>query len=204
MCTRPSTELFGVALAGFCALAGCGAAPKTADPAAPVSKAKVTSVERFMPLVAGTVYSFETTVENSNDKGVMMVAVDRPRDGMATLTVGGKVERLELVPEGIRLATGGWLLKSPLERGTRYRGGFGEVVVEAIDREVEVPAGRYRGCVVIIEESVTGRKKVTTTFCPDVGMVLMEAEGMIGNDYGHERAALKSYGKRVDINDMGK
>jgi hypothetical protein len=180
----------------------CGGAAAPGPNGAPVTQPKITDVERFMPLVAGTVYSYETSAEGSPERGILVVAVDRPRDGLATLTVGGKVQRLEIVPEGIRLATGGWLLKAPLEAGAHFRGQFGDVTVKGVDESVQVPAGTYRGCVVTTEESVAGQKKVTTTFCRDVGMVLLDAEGTIGDDYGRERAALKSFGKRVDVNDM--
>lgn len=201
MRTRTSSD--GFAFAATFALAACGGASGAPGPnGPPVTEPAITDVERFMPLVAETVYSFETSVENSGERGMMVVAVDRPRPELATLTVGGKAQRLEIVKEGIRLAAGGWLLKAPLQRGSHFKGQFGEVTVKSIDDSVSVPAGHYTGCIVTVEESVAGTKKVTTTFCPDVGMVLLEAEGTIGDDYGHERAALKHYGKRVDVNDM--
>jgi hypothetical protein len=171
------------------------AAPKSSGPPS------VTDVERYCPLKADTVYQFETFSENTGEKGVLMMSVDRPTSKTATLMVGGRSQRLELDPAGIRLATGGWLLKAPLSAGARFRGQFGEVVVMSIDRAIEVPAGKFKGCVETKEESTAVQKRVTTVFCPDVGIVLLEAEGALGEgDFGRERASLKSHGPRVDIN----
>lgn len=166
------------------------------------TKPAITDVERYMPLKADTVYAFETLIENSGEKGVLMMHVERPRANQAVLTVGGKAQRLEIEKQGIRLANGGWLLKAPLEVAAHFKGQFGEVVVRSIDAQVQVPAGRYSGCVETIEESPAVKKRVVTVFCPDIGIVSLDAEGSVGDDYGRERAVLRSYGPRVDINTL--
>jgi hypothetical protein len=52
-----------------------------------------------------------------------------------------------------------------------------------------------------IEESQVAQRRVTTVFCPKVGIVSLEAKGKLGDDdYGRERAVLKSHGPKVDIN----
>lgn len=153
-----------------------------------------------MPLAHGTVFAFVTEIEGSSEPGVLMMRVERPTASTAVLTVGGKGQRLELVPEGIRLASGGWLLKAPLSQAATFKGQFGTVVVSATDKTVKVPAGSFSGCVETVEESVAVRKRVTTVFCPDVGIVSLEAEGSLGDDYGRERALLRSHGPAVDIN----
>lgn len=184
-------------------LAGCGGGPAAQNESKlGPTKPSITDVERYMPLKADTVYAFETMTENSGEKGVLMMHVDRPRPNQAVLTVGGKAQRLELEPQGIRLSTGGWLLKAPLQPAAHFKGQFGEVVVRSIDATVEVPAGKFSGCVETIEESAAVKKRVTTVFCPDIGIVSLDAEGSIGDDYGRERAVLRSYGPRVDINSM--
>ncbi|MBK7581304.1 MAG: hypothetical protein IPI67_13950 [Myxococcales bacterium] len=181
----------------------CGGAPAAQNnsklgPTKPV----ITDVERFMPLTADTVYAFETSIENTGEKGVLMMHVDRPRPNQAVLTVGGRAQRLEIAPQGIRLENGGWLLKAPLEVASQFKGQFGQVVVRSIDATIETPAGRFTGCVETIEDSQVVKKRVITTFCPDIGIVSLDAEGSIGDDFGRERAVLRSYGPRVDINEV--
>jgi len=182
---------------------GCGGGPVAQNksklgPTKPV----ITDVERYMPLKADTVYAFETSIENSGEKGVLMMHVERPRASQAVLTVGGKAQRLEIDPQGIRLANGGWLLKAPLQVAAHFKGQFGEVVIRSTDAVAEVPAGRFSGCVETIEESPAVKKRVTTVFCPDIGIVSLDAEGSVGDDFGRERAVLRSYGPRVDIDKM--
>jgi hypothetical protein len=190
-------SLLGAALL----VAACGGGGAQQGPGPASGKAPVISdVQRYMPLEANTVYAFQTEIENSGEHGALMMHVDRPGPGAATLTVGGKAQRLSIVPEGIRLETGGWLLKAPLREGATFKGQFGTVKVSSTDKSVVVPAGKYAGCVETVEESVAVQKRVTTVFCPDIGIVLLDAEGTIGDDFGRERALLRSYGPRVDIN----
>jgi len=195
MSIRTGIEL-GLALA---LLSACGSSGNAEPPKSKPAPPPVSNVEKFCPLVADTVFAFETFSENTGEKGVLMMSVDRPTSKTAVLTVGGKAQRLELDANGIRLATGGWLLKGPLTAGARFRGQFGEVLVRSITHSLDVPAGHFTGCVETVEESKTVQKRVTTVFCPDVGIVMLEAEGQLGKDYGRERASLRSHGPRVSL-----
>jgi len=196
---RTNLELFGAALLA----SACGGTPAAQNQSKlGPTKPAITDVERYMPLKPDTVYAFETLIENSGEKGVLMMHVERPRANQAVLTVGGKAQRLDIDKQGIRLANGGWLLKAPLEVAAQFRGQFGQVVVRSIDAVVDVPAGRFTGCVETIEESPAVKKRVVTVFCPDIGIVSLDAEGSVGDDYGRERALLRSYGQRVDINEL--
>jgi hypothetical protein len=160
-------------------------------------------VQRFLPYESDTVSAFETYSENAGDKGVLMMQISRPRADSVELDVGGKIQRLTIVPEGIQLATGGWLLKAPLQVGARFKGQFGEVEVMSTTRAIQVPAGSYTGCVETKEENVVAQRRVTTVFCPKVGIVSLEAEGKLGDgEFGHEKALLRSHGPKVDINNM--
>lgn len=201
MCTRIVSDRVSLFAALFCL--ACGGASSQGGPAAPQSTPPITDVERFLPFEPNTVSAFDTFTENSGDKGVLMMQISRPRPDAVELEVGGKIQRLTIVPEGVQLSTGGWLLKAPLQAGARFKGQFGEVQVVSISRAIQVPAGSYTGCIETKEESRAAERRVTTVFCPKVGIVSLEAEGKLGDDeYGHEKALLRSHGPRVDINNL--
>lgn len=180
------------------ALAGCAgskAPPRAAAPAGP------TDLMRYLPLKDDTVYAYDTSTDQTAEQGVLMLAVKRRRADLAELSIGGRIQRLDIEADGIRHATGGWLLKAPISEGAHFKGSFGEVRVTSVARAIDVPAGHFKGCVETVEEvSAPVRKRATTIFCPDVGIVLLQAEGDVEGDYGVERAALRSYGPRVDVN----
>jgi hypothetical protein len=153
-----------------------------------------------MPLAHDTVYAYDTKSEDSGETGVLMLRVRRPREGTAELGAGSRVQRLDLGSDGIRHATGGFLLKSPLSVGSTWKGQFGQVSVSAVDQTIHVPAGKFTGCLETVEQvSSPAPKKVRTVFCPDVGIVLLEAEGMTNGNYTREQASLRSFGPAVDL-----
>lgn len=176
----------------------CGGEP-VPEPVAPEAPT-ISSAERYMPLKNDTVYSYATT-SDTGEQGILTMRVTRPREGRADLVVGGKVERLEIVPDGIRRAGGGYLLKAPISVGAEWKDGINRFRVTSIDKSIQVPAGNFTGCVETIEESggPGGGKKVTSVYCPDVGMVLMNVEAMTDGEYGSLTAELKYHGPPVDI-----
>jgi len=179
-------------------LACGGSAAPGGGPGAPEAP-RISDVERYLPLKNDTVLAYETFSENTGERGALMMKVRRPRLSTVELDVGGRVQRLALEAEGVRLVTGGWLLKAPLTPGARFKGQFGEVEVTSTDKAIEVPAGRFSGCIETVEQSATAQRKVTTVYCPDVGITLLEVEGSIGEDYGRERASLRSHGPAVNL-----
>jgi len=185
------------ALLGACGSAGAAAPvqqPANVDPRSP---------ERYLPLVHDTVFAYETSSEATGETGVLMMSVARPRSGLAEIKIGSRIQRLDLVADGIRHATGGYLLKAPLAVGSRYKGQFGEVRITTLDRSVQVPAGKFEGCLETVEETqVPAAKRATTVFCPDVGIVILVAEGTSDGEYTVERAQLRSHGPRIDINNL--
>src|SRR5262245_10062564 len=111
MSTRTSIELL---LAAALLLVACGGSNKGPGAGSAGSgEPQITDIERYLPLESDTVSAFATTTENTADKGVLMMHIERPRPNLAVLTVGGKSQRLDILPEGIRVAEGGWLLKAP-------------------------------------------------------------------------------------------
>ena len=192
-------------LAGTLALTAamaCGGATGSA-PTKPGIPRDPLAPERYLPLVHDTVFAYETSSEATGERGVLMMAVNRPRPDLAEVKIGGRVQRLDLVSDGIRHASGGYLLKSPLAAGSQFRGQFGDVKVTTLERSVEVPAGKFTGCLETVEETrAPVAKRVTTVFCPEVGIVILVAEGTSDGDYTVERAELRSHGPRIDINNL--
>ncbi len=191
---RPLTPYVALVLA-----AGCGSpqAPKTAAdrsdtvPAGPV--------DRFLPFRAGTVLAYESEDENTGQRGVVMLRVSRPRPDRVELNDGAQVQRLDVDATGISHATGGFLLKAPLVSGATFPGRFGEVTITRTDVSVQVPAGRFTGCLETEEAAPGGQGKATTVFCPDVGIVSLDVETVADGEYGRVRLVLRSHGAAVDI-----
>lgn len=179
--------------------AACGgAAPKAA--AAPKAPPELDALH-YMPLNDNFVFAYETSSEDTAERGVLMIHVHKPREGMVELGTGNRIQRLEVKPDGIRHATGGYLLKSPLRPGQHWKGQFGDVSVITSNRAIQVAAGKFSACLETLEQAtIPVPKKVRTVFCPNVGIVLLEAEGLANGSYTHESASLRSYGPAVDLN----
>lgn len=184
------------------AVVACGASGTQA--AAPVKTTEVDAspeLERYLPLEDGTVFSYDTHSEHDNAHGVLIVQVSRPRPGRIDLRMGSRTERLQLVPDGISYVEGGYLLKAPLTKGSTWRSRSGTVRVEATDETVTVPAGSFPGCLRTVEENRDAAlsRTVSQVYCPHVGLVSVQVEGMTAEGPNRETAVLRSFGPRVDV-----
>lgn len=196
---RTASSLLALTLCG-----GAGCAPSTADARAPVQTTEVDAspeLERYLPLEDGTVFSYDTRSEHDNAHGTLIVQVSRPRPGRVDLRMGSRTERLQFVPDGVVYVDGGYLLKVPLTKGSTWRSRTGTVRVEATDETVTVPAGSFPGCLRTVEASQDAGqgRTVSQTYCPHVGLVSVEVEGMTPEGLNRETAVLRSFGPRVDV-----
>jgi len=171
----------------------CSAPAATPGPAAPGPAPE--GVQRYMPLPAGFVYQYDVETD-AGETGRMMMQVSRPRDGLVELDVAGKVQRLEVSPDAVGHATGGYLLKAPLELGAEWKGQFGTVRVASVTRAIQTPAGAFEACVETVEEAATPPKRATSVYCLDVGLVHLHIEGELGEEAGSVDTTLRSYGPR--------
>jgi hypothetical protein len=198
-------------LASALGLAGCGAgADHAAAPGAWVApsegKRGVSSgsaVERYFPLVDGNLYQYVTTDEQG-DQGLLVARVYRVDPQSGELRFPKRSKRFEYVADGLVVHAGpetGYVLKVPLEVGTAWRGEHGgHTVITSLDASLQVAAGRFAGCLQTVEERLGDRPvRYTTTFCPDVGVVEIDAVG--GTQLEH--AELKSYGPPMSIGPDG-
>lgn len=188
-------------LAGVLTLAACAEAPRGSGAhsaaAGPHTAPSGSAVERFLPLKADTVFSYRAWLPESTAPELLILQVERPTPTHASLRSGSSIKRIEFVADGVRLVTGGYLLKAPLREGSEWAGPAGRVHVTAVDREVKVAAGSFVGCLETTEsDSRTGSPRtISTTYCPDVGIVKFSVEA----GERQERFELESFGPRVDI-----
>lgn len=183
----------GVLLAGG---AGCAAAPpvKLEPPAAPVSE-----LTHFVPFQNNTVFSYETYIEDTNERGILVFEINRPRPELAELSVAGQVrKRYYFEPGAVRSAQGGYLLKAPLVANAEWQGDDGRVKVTAVNQNVDVPAGKFAGCLQTVEEAklAAATRTTTTVFCPGVGITTLQIEGEQEGTRVLQRLRLKSFGPR--------
>jgi hypothetical protein len=169
--------------------------PEPSPPAPPAGSAS--AVDRFLPLRDGFVLSYWVWTDASPEHEQVIFRIERRSRERASLRTGGRVQRLELVADGVRLLSGGYLLRAPLALGAEWTGPVGRVRVTALDERVDVGAGRFVGCLQTTEQGGDGldAREIVTTFCPDVGITQMRVEA--GDRV--ERFELRSYGPSVDV-----
>jgi hypothetical protein len=181
------------------AVAGCSAGPppSSSSPWLVESEGQKdvvsgSPVERFFPLVDGMVYAYSTTNE-VGEEGMLIGRVFRADAKHGELRFPRGTKPFEFAPDGVMLAgsQGSYVLKAPIAVGTSWRGEHGgQSRILKVDVAADPPAGHYEGCVQTLEERSGDRAtRWATTFCPDVGVVLLEVA--TGSNY--ERASLKSY-----------
>jgi hypothetical protein len=159
--------------------------------------------ERFFPLVDGMVYTYKTTNE-VGEEGLLVARVHRIDGTHGELRYPNGSKQFELRPDGVMVhaRTGdAYVLKLPFAEGTSWRGEHGgQSKILKVGVAVNAPAGVYQGCVQTMEERLGDRPlRYSTTFCPDVGVVTVEAA--TGANY--ERAELKSYAPPMRMREDG-
>jgi hypothetical protein len=185
--------------------AACGGAepapPKWLAPASEGMKdvASGTQLERFFPLVDGMVYQYATENE-VGEPGLLVARVFRSSQAAGELRFPSGSKRFSYAADGVIFQSVDgpvYLLKLPMTVGASYAGEHGgQTKVLAIDKGIDTPAGHYEGCIQTLEERLGDRPvRYATTYCPAVGVVLLEA----ATGASFERATLKSYAPAVQI-----
>lgn len=193
------SEVFQAAALWLCV--GCAGSAPLAEPASPAPViADESGLERFLPLRDGFVLSYWVSTAASAAREQVIFRVERRSPGRASLHAGNRIQRLELAADGVRLLSGGYLLRAPLSLGAEWTGPVGGVRVTAADKSIDVSAGRFVGCLETTEigGSEPEARTIVTTYCPDVGITEMRVQ--VGDR--EERFELRSYGPGVDVNAM--
>ncbi len=189
-------------------MSACGPPAEPSSPAADPGRGPAlssgTALERLFPLQDRHVYQYVAETDSGQQDG-LVIQVSRSDALGGTLQLPGGRKHFRYQSDGVQLTppTGApvYVLKQPLTPGNRWRGEHGGTVeIVAVDASVTVPAGLFTGCVTTVEQRGGDRPlRVTTTFCPDVGIVQLEAT----SGAQLERASLRSYGPPVDIGPDG-
>lgn len=155
-------------------------------------------LEQFFPLVDGMVYTYATQNE-VGEQGLLIARVYRTDARRGELRFPKGARSFEFAADGVLVRGRGgdasYVLKAPLQVGTSWRGEHGgDTRVLAVSVKAETPSGRYEGCVQTLEERLGDRPvRYATTFCPNVGVVSIEAASGVN----YELATLKSYGPPI-------
>jgi hypothetical protein len=180
------------------ALAGCKSEAKPA--ATPAGLAYEMNSMRWLPPGDDIVYAYKTEDLVTRNTGVMSLRLRHAMGDTVDLVTSQFSETLRYQDNGIlRERTGTLLLKTPPEPGTKWISGprVTARVVRAGLR-VAVEAGTFEGCIEVLEERpVPVPSTITTTFCPDVGIVLIET--LAKEPPIRERVELRSFGKAIDL-----
>ncbi|MBS2019733.1 MAG: hypothetical protein JST00_43120 [Deltaproteobacteria bacterium] len=173
----------------------CGDGKPPESPATASKPQSNSSAEVYFPLEEGKIYSYATN--DNGETGMLVAKVHRTDPAHGELRLSNATKRFVFSPEGVAYDTGLFILKAPIEVGTSWPGEHGGTTkITSTDAAPKVPAGSYSGCVQTVEEG--GRppgSRYTTTYCPGVGMVLLE----VAFGGAESRAELKSYALPMKI-----
>ena len=182
---------FGVVLV----LSACGSSASAVGPGGVQRTPSGSNVEQFFPLEEGRIYAYAT--QENGETGMLVAKVHRTDATHGELRLSNASKRFVFTPEGVAYDGGAFILKSPLDVGATWPGEHGGTTkVVATDASPKVVAGSYSSCVQTVEEG--GRpegSKYATTYCPGVGMVLLEVHA----PGAEAKAELKSYAAPVKI-----
>ena len=87
-----------------------------------------------------------------------------------------QASRCRITADGIQYVAGGWVLRAPVAEGAEWEAMGGRTArVTDLDATVEVFAGTYEHCVTIEETGGEDGRVVRTTYCPQVGPVVISS-----------------------------
>jgi len=145
--------------------------------------------EVLYPLHEGNVWSYN--VDTGTDMPTLAITRVVRRDGTRVeVSSGSDPVIYELRDGGIfKSGTGTWLLRAPIAQGEAWPSAQGmTATVVSIEEAVEVRAGQFEGCVVV--EEAGDDRHIRTTYCPEVGPVVVDSHVQLGTREAHVRAEL--------------
>jgi hypothetical protein len=171
--SRSTLLALGLGLgSALASLPGCGGAPVRPTGLDPGRL----EPSNLYPMREGYVWSYDV----DTGTGMRTFAVSRVLSvsgGRVAITNGGEEILYELRDGGIfRPQSGTWLLRAPIEVGASWpSSGDTTARVTSVTETVEVPGGRFEGCVEVLEEGGEGARRVRTVYCAGVGPTIVES-----------------------------
>lgn len=160
-------------------------------------------VARYLPARGDVVLAYKTLEVDTGASGVAMMRVVPQGTDHAQITGGKTPTAVVYEAKGIRrVPEDTYLLVWPPDEGRTWpMGALATARIRTASAKVTVAAGTFERCIEVVEErkSPTASAVIVTTFCPDVGIVLIDADG---GETGHERLELTSAQKAVSIDDV--
>ena len=182
-----------VVLSGLLGVSCGGATPAATSAGAP-------SAADLFPLAEGNVWTYDAYDHQGNGPTLAGIRVARalgPRFTLRSIPAGEVVGIYEQRDGGLfAVDAGSWLLRDPLTLGAEWDAkGRRRARVDALDVAVEVPRGRFEGCVRVVETGGQLDLHIATTYCPGVGVVLTESSmaSELTDAPLTQRAALREY-----------
>lgn len=173
---------------GVLLLSACASAPAPKPQPQPLSPA------RLFPLALGSAWSYDVDA-GDGEQVLAITRVVQAGPGFAGVQGGEGVRRYELRTDGLyQPAQGGYLLREPITRDASWEAGNGITArVTAVGVAIETSAGRFSGCVTVREEGAPSGAVVSTTYCPDVGPVVVESRIALDHGVVQVVARLRGY-----------
>jgi len=206
---RRTSRRLGPPAGLVCLALSCGGSRGRAPASSDEPPLPACAVGRYLPLIDGNIFAYDAEDDDTGEKGMFVTRVRRlPGPKFSLMSAQGS-HVLEVRADGItRAESNTYVLKAPLTPGAEWQGeGRSIVRVGSVDRIVDVPAGKFLGCVETIEEVRSAGKepvrRLTTTYCPDVGVALLHAEAWQGGRHAGEKATLRSFGKPFQLPNEG-
>lgn len=162
-----------VALTALCAalLAGCPPSGGTTPRTGPLT------ARDLYPFGDGYVWTYDIDTETETGTSLGVVRVTAMTGNVVQITdTMGTTHDYELREGGIWRPEGAvWLLHDPIELGAQWPSLNGRTArITSVTASADTFAGHYDGCVEVSEEGGDTERTIRTTYCPDVGPVVIE------------------------------
>jgi hypothetical protein len=143
-------------------------------------------IEDYYPLAVGNCWSYTASFQGQQQPDLKVCIVKHEKDYF--VDDRQNPSRLRFDAEGLRDGSVRYLLKAPLEAGQKWMSVVDvnkveHYQIEAVDKQVKVPAGNFRDCVVVrMEEKMTSDRSIViwTTFAPKTGIVEIKTAFHVG------------------------
>lgn len=168
-------------------LSGCAAAERPTRPTA-------LTVRSLYPLQAGNAWSYD--VDTGDGTAILAITrVTAVRGNVVEVVTGETPSHYELRPDGIwRVERGAYLLHAPIAVGESWPSGGGlTATIERTEVSVETTAGHFDRCVEVREDGTATGGTIHTTYCPEVGPVLVQTATALSHTTARVEARLRGY-----------